>query len=156
MQKAHYSPPWADTSIIGIAGSSGSGKTSLAVAIVAALNLPWVVILSMVIFTIRFRRMSLYLTSSRTLSTKYYLLSNLERRFSTSMTLIRPKLSILMSSLTVFAHSSRGKGFLTMRKRRSMFSDRSTVNVQRSLLILLRSMPGLKKQAPFTLLTFSF
>lgn len=47
-QKAHYSPPWADTSIIGIAGSSGSGKTSLAVEIVSSLNLPWVVILSMV------------------------------------------------------------------------------------------------------------
>ncbi|KAK0512073.1 hypothetical protein JMJ35_005201 [Cladonia borealis] len=47
MDKAHYSPPWADTSIIGIAGSSGSGKTSLAVEIVSALNLPWVVILSM-------------------------------------------------------------------------------------------------------------
>ncbi|KAG0129549.1 uridine kinase family-domain-containing protein [Tuber indicum] len=43
----HYNPPWANTHIIGIAGSSGSGKTSLAVRIVSALNLPWVVILSM-------------------------------------------------------------------------------------------------------------
>ena len=49
MNGAHYSPPWADTSIIGIAGSSGSGKTSLAVEIVSSLNLPWVVILSMVL-----------------------------------------------------------------------------------------------------------
>lgn len=48
MDKAHYSPPWADTSIIGIAGSSGSGKTSLAAEIVSSLNLPWVVILPMV------------------------------------------------------------------------------------------------------------
>ena len=48
MDKSRYSPPWADTSIIGIAGSSGSGKTSLAVEIVSSLNLPWVVILSMV------------------------------------------------------------------------------------------------------------
>jgi hypothetical protein len=48
MQRPHYCPPWADTSIIGIAGSSGSGKTSLAHAIVERLNLPWVVILSMV------------------------------------------------------------------------------------------------------------
>ncbi|MCJ1339849.1 Uridine kinase [Bachmanniomyces sp. S44760] len=47
VQRAHYSPPWADTSIIGVAGSSGSGKTSLAVEIVSQLNLPWVVILSM-------------------------------------------------------------------------------------------------------------
>ncbi|KAL8706019.1 MAG: hypothetical protein Q9201_000904 [Fulgogasparrea decipioides] len=47
MEGAHYSPPWADTSIIGIAGSSGSGKTSLAHAIVSSLNLPWVVIMSM-------------------------------------------------------------------------------------------------------------
>lgn len=44
---AHYSPPWANTSIIGIAGSSGSGKTSLSHAIIRELNLPWVVILSM-------------------------------------------------------------------------------------------------------------
>lgn len=48
LQRAHYTPPWANTSIIGIAGSSGSGKTSLALAIVASLNLPWVVIMSMV------------------------------------------------------------------------------------------------------------
>ena len=47
---AHYSPPWSDLSIIGIAGSSGSGKTSLAVEIVSSLALPWVVILSMVDF----------------------------------------------------------------------------------------------------------
>ena len=43
-----YSPPWADLSIIGIAGSSGSGKTSVAMEIVKSLNLPWVVILVMV------------------------------------------------------------------------------------------------------------
>ncbi|KAL1311857.1 hypothetical protein AAFC00_001931 [Neodothiora populina] len=43
----HYSPPWANTSIIGVAGSSGSGKTSLAHAIINELSLPWVVILSM-------------------------------------------------------------------------------------------------------------
>lgn len=48
MEGADYFPPWADTSIIGIAGSSGSGKTSLALRIVASLNLPWVIILSMV------------------------------------------------------------------------------------------------------------
>lgn len=47
-QKAHYSPPWADMSIIGVAGSSGSGKTSLAIEIVKSLSLPWVIILSMV------------------------------------------------------------------------------------------------------------
>lgn len=47
-KRAHYSPPWADLSIIGIAGSSGSGKSTLSHAIVSKLNLPWVVILSMV------------------------------------------------------------------------------------------------------------
>ena len=47
MEEAHYEPPWADTSIIGIAGSSGSGKTSLALKIIQSLNLPWVIILSM-------------------------------------------------------------------------------------------------------------
>ncbi|KAF2009942.1 uridine kinase [Aaosphaeria arxii CBS 175.79] len=45
--RARYSPPWGNASIIGVAGSSGSGKTSLALAMVASLNLPWVVILSM-------------------------------------------------------------------------------------------------------------
>jgi len=47
ISRAHYSPPWANTSIIGIAGSSGSGKTSLSHAIIRELSLPWVVILSM-------------------------------------------------------------------------------------------------------------
>jgi uridine kinase len=47
-KRAHYSPPWADVSIIGIAGSSGSGKSTLSRAIVSKLNLPWVVIMSMV------------------------------------------------------------------------------------------------------------
>jgi uridine kinase len=46
-EKRYYSPPWADLSIIGIAGSSGSGKTSVAMEIVKSLNLPWVVILVM-------------------------------------------------------------------------------------------------------------
>ncbi|ETN41906.1 uridine kinase [Cyphellophora europaea CBS 101466] len=45
-QKAHYSPPWANMSIVGVAGSSGSGKTSLAIEIVKALDLPWVIIMS--------------------------------------------------------------------------------------------------------------
>ncbi|CAF9913970.1 Uridine kinase [Imshaugia aleurites] len=47
MERAHYSPPWADTSIIGIAGSSGSGKSTLANKIVSSLALPWVAVLSM-------------------------------------------------------------------------------------------------------------
>ncbi len=46
--RAHYAPPWADVSIIGVAGSSGSGKSTLSQAIVNKLNLPWVVILSIV------------------------------------------------------------------------------------------------------------
>ena len=47
IQRANYEPPWANTSIIGIAGASGSGKTSLSLAIIKELNLPWVVIMSM-------------------------------------------------------------------------------------------------------------
>jgi len=46
-EKAHYTPPWAGVTIIGIAGSSGSGKSSLSHAIVSQMNLPWVCILSM-------------------------------------------------------------------------------------------------------------
>ncbi|KAG0160312.1 hypothetical protein PDIDSM_7839 [Penicillium digitatum] len=45
--EVRYSPPWHDLSIIGIAGSSGSGKSSVAMEIVKSLNLPWVVILVM-------------------------------------------------------------------------------------------------------------
>ncbi|KAJ5605766.1 Uridine kinase [Penicillium lagena] len=45
--EVRYCPPWQDLSIIGIAGSSGSGKTSVAMEIVRSLNLPWVVILVM-------------------------------------------------------------------------------------------------------------
>jgi len=48
LSKAHYRPPWADMSVIGIAGSSGSGKTSLAIEVVKTLDLPWVIILSIV------------------------------------------------------------------------------------------------------------
>lgn len=47
-KRAYYSPPWADVSIIAVAGSSGSGKSTVSQAIVKKLNLPWVVILSMV------------------------------------------------------------------------------------------------------------
>lgn len=69
MDAADYFPPWADTSIIGIAGSSGSGKTSLAMRIIASLNLPWVIILSMVGNHLSF--MFLMLNDSRTLSTRF-------------------------------------------------------------------------------------
>lgn len=51
-QGVNYSPPWQDLSIIGIAGCSGSGKTSVAMEIVKSLNLPWVVILSLVCYTL--------------------------------------------------------------------------------------------------------
>ncbi|KAK9330313.1 uridine kinase family-domain-containing protein [Lipomyces starkeyi] len=40
-----YLPPWSRPHIIGIAGSSGSGKTSVASQIIKALNVPWTVIL---------------------------------------------------------------------------------------------------------------
>lgn len=56
VERAHYSPPWKDTSIIGVAGSSGSGKTSLSLAIIRQLSLPWVVILSMVSSSASFTR----------------------------------------------------------------------------------------------------
>lgn len=45
--RAHYSPPWNNVTIIGIAGSSGSGKSSLSRAILSALNLPWVAIVGL-------------------------------------------------------------------------------------------------------------
>lgn len=45
--RPHYSPPWNNVTIIGIAGSSGSGKSSLSRAILSALNLPWVAIVGL-------------------------------------------------------------------------------------------------------------
>lgn len=54
LKKAHYSPPWANTSLIGIAGASGSGKTSLAVEVVKTLDLPWVIIMSIVSWQVVF------------------------------------------------------------------------------------------------------
>ncbi|KAK7203003.1 uridine kinase family-domain-containing protein [Myxozyma melibiosi] len=41
-----YLPPWSSPHVIGIAGCSGSGKTSVASQILKALNVPWAVILS--------------------------------------------------------------------------------------------------------------
>lgn len=67
-KRAHYSPPWADVSIIGIAGSSGSGKSTLSHAIVSKLNLPWVVILSMVWTLISV----LYLSTKTLLQDSFY------------------------------------------------------------------------------------
>ncbi|KAK6459919.1 uridine kinase [Scheffersomyces coipomensis] len=43
---ASYIPPWTEPYIIGIAGNSGSGKTSIAQKIVQELNQPWTVLLS--------------------------------------------------------------------------------------------------------------
>ncbi|KAK9452085.1 uridine kinase family-domain-containing protein [Limtongia smithiae] len=41
-----YLPPWSRPHVIGVAGSSGSGKTSVASQIIKALNVPWAVILA--------------------------------------------------------------------------------------------------------------
>lgn len=42
-----YVPPWSSPYIIGIAGLSGSGKTTVAQQIIKAINTPWTVLLSM-------------------------------------------------------------------------------------------------------------
>ncbi|AOA62796.1 Uridine kinase [Komagataella phaffii CBS 7435] len=42
-----YIPPWTEPYIIGVAGTSGSGKTSVAKHIVKAINQPWTVVLSL-------------------------------------------------------------------------------------------------------------
>lgn len=70
MEGANYFPPWANTSIIGIAGSSGSGKTSLAMRIVSLSNLPWVIILSMVGNYLHYK-FYVVLKASRTPFTKF-------------------------------------------------------------------------------------
>ncbi|ORY81386.1 uridine kinase family-domain-containing protein [Protomyces lactucae-debilis] len=42
-----YRPPWLAQWIIGVAGASGSGKTTFAREVVASLGVPWVVIVSL-------------------------------------------------------------------------------------------------------------
>lgn len=67
----------ADVCIIGIAGSSGSGKSTLSHAIVSKLNLPWVVILSMVAIAMFW--LVYQLIDSRTLSTRILTSKRLEQ-----------------------------------------------------------------------------
>lgn len=47
MKAKQYNPPWTKPYIIGVAGTSGSGKTSVASKIVEELNTPWTVLLSL-------------------------------------------------------------------------------------------------------------
>lgn len=44
--KSSYIPPWTEPYIIGVAGNSGSGKTSVSQKIIQELNQPWTVLLS--------------------------------------------------------------------------------------------------------------
>lgn len=46
--KPRCSRPWEDMSIIGIAGGSGSGKSSVATEVIRSLNVPGAIILVMV------------------------------------------------------------------------------------------------------------
>lgn len=47
VQQQHYIPPWTEPYIIGVAGTSGSGKTSVASMIIEELNTPWTVLISL-------------------------------------------------------------------------------------------------------------
>ncbi|BAO41755.1 Uridine kinase [Kluyveromyces marxianus] len=47
MNHSGYIPPWTTPYIIGVAGSSGSGKTSVASKIVSEINTPWTVLISL-------------------------------------------------------------------------------------------------------------
>ncbi|KAK6459541.1 uridine kinase [Scheffersomyces xylosifermentans] len=44
--KSSYIPPWTEPYIIGVAGNSGSGKTSISQKIIQELNQPWTILLS--------------------------------------------------------------------------------------------------------------
>lgn len=90
--KQGYSPPWEDLSIIGIAGSSGSGKTSVAMEVIRSLNLPWVVILVMVRCHVsRFRYWPLLtMPCFRTLFTSLWALRTIKKHIGMNMTLIVP------------------------------------------------------------------
>lgn len=47
VEASHYIPPWSSPYIIGVAGLSGSGKTTVAQQIIDAINQPWTVLLSL-------------------------------------------------------------------------------------------------------------
>jgi hypothetical protein len=107
-KRAHYSPPWADVSLVGIAGSSGSGKSTLSRAIVNKLNLPWVVILSMVREAEAGRSGSAFADMQcRTHSTRVWMPRHPGKRSSTSMTL-----TLQMSVLCSAVHKSLAVGLL--------------------------------------------
>ena len=87
--RVNYHPPWNDVSIIGVAGSSGSGKSTLSNAIVSALNLPWVVILSMVSLRAPLAKQeSLLSTDFRTHFITLLLQSNMKLLTEMSLTLM--------------------------------------------------------------------
>ncbi|KAG2736143.1 hypothetical protein G9P44_000233 [Scheffersomyces stipitis] len=44
--RASYLPPWTEPYIIGVAGNSGSGKTSISQKVIQELNQPWTILLS--------------------------------------------------------------------------------------------------------------
>ncbi|GMF02354.1 unnamed protein product [Ambrosiozyma monospora] len=44
---SNYIPPWTSPYVIGVAGFSGSGKTTVAQQIIKQINEPWTVLLSM-------------------------------------------------------------------------------------------------------------
>ncbi|ODV94500.1 hypothetical protein PACTADRAFT_19390, partial [Pachysolen tannophilus NRRL Y-2460] len=44
---SQYIPPWSEPYIIGVAGCSGSGKTSVASKIIQEINQPWTILLSL-------------------------------------------------------------------------------------------------------------
>lgn len=46
-EQRNYIPPWTEPYIIGVAGTSGSGKTSVASKIIEGVNTPWTVLISL-------------------------------------------------------------------------------------------------------------
>ncbi|CDO95615.1 unnamed protein product [Kluyveromyces dobzhanskii CBS 2104] len=47
MNSSGYIPPWTTPYIIGVGGTSGSGKTSVAAKLVSRINTPWTVLISL-------------------------------------------------------------------------------------------------------------
>jgi ABC-type dipeptide/oligopeptide/nickel transport system ATPase component len=140
--RAHYSPPWADVSIIGIAGSSGSGKSTLSHAIVSALNLPWVVILSMVYLSPDV--VGLMLTRTRTPSTKALLLSNPQWPLGMSGTLTH--LMPLTSIFSWNAYRISNKGTIFNRDNCGLVAETFLGRGLRSLFTRLQNIRDRKRR----------
>ena len=164
-----YVPTDVFFKIVGIAGSSGSGKTSLAMKIVSKLNLPWVVILSMVLLVFRWSKVGWALN--------WFMLKSFYRILSISLSHLNNPLKHFAMN-TILMHQNRLTLIFWLNGsrtwRQGKFRDERTIHPshikdfkslnwltglgekQKFQLILLRNINDNKRQRQFTHVMFWF